>query len=410
MDQIMSSHCFLEEKVRACICEEAEKVFTDSVAPYMSTLLEALTENISAGIQEMQHTLHMQMDFAHKHINGGKEETNKGLTPLRSIILDRSYRQLKNLKEKLEGFKQQFGMSSTQRLIDSAYLLLDSAVYSLELFLQSSDGLPSSQKFEKAKERVLKRLDYDSRVVQRRLYQEVLLGIILPTLTRRMDSNWKTELQQLEQYIFSDYSRFILVYSVYSDVLRNILSKKIETVIQDAANKKSNSVMLDTSDMVNNQYSLLQSDPSSVSPSEDEKPASVVERGGETVISGLTADVNSVPIQSSEQSTVLLSPVSVWTKEFDQSAIDSSSSSQQPVKPLEITLGTLIEAIGSNSVAPFVMQKIKGQTMDRAVYLAGEIKEKWELERGIEKKEKVEKVIHEKTKEERETEKGKEEC
>ena len=35
-------------------------------------------------------------------------------------------------------------------------------------------------------------LDYDSRVVQRRLYQEALQEITLPALTRRMDSKWKT--------------------------------------------------------------------------------------------------------------------------------------------------------------------------------------------------------------------------
>lgn len=35
-------------------------------------------------------------------------------------------------------------------------------------------------------------LDYDSRVVQRRLYQEALLEITLPALTRSMDSQWKT--------------------------------------------------------------------------------------------------------------------------------------------------------------------------------------------------------------------------
>lgn len=35
-------------------------------------------------------------------------------------------------------------------------------------------------------------LDYDSRVVQRRLYQEALLEITLPVLARTMDGKWKT--------------------------------------------------------------------------------------------------------------------------------------------------------------------------------------------------------------------------
>lgn len=35
-------------------------------------------------------------------------------------------------------------------------------------------------------------LDYDSRVVQRRFYQEALFEITLPTLLRKMGSKWKT--------------------------------------------------------------------------------------------------------------------------------------------------------------------------------------------------------------------------
>lgn len=63
--------------VPACISEEAEKVCNESVAPYMSSILEALTGNISAGIQGMQHTLHTQMDAAFTQTNGGTEETKK---------------------------------------------------------------------------------------------------------------------------------------------------------------------------------------------------------------------------------------------------------------------------------------------------------------------------------------------
>lgn len=59
------------------ICGDAEKVCSECVAPYMSSILEALTEHISAGIQGMQHTLHTQMDSAFTHTNGGTPETKK---------------------------------------------------------------------------------------------------------------------------------------------------------------------------------------------------------------------------------------------------------------------------------------------------------------------------------------------
>ncbi|XP_044074760.1 protein Niban 1-like [Siniperca chuatsi] len=549
LDQIMYSHCFLEEKVRACICEEAEKVCSESVAPYMSSILEALTENISAGIQGMQHTLHTQMDSAFTHTNGGTEETKKALSTLRSISLDQCYRQVENLTEKLEGLKQRFGLSSTQRLVHSAHLemekLLDSAVYTLELFLQSSARLQPSQipvKMERAKERVLKQLDYDSRVVQRRLYQEALLEITLPALTRRMDSKWKTELQQFEQYIFSDYSSFILVHNVYDDVLRNIPSKEIATVVQDAASKKSNNLLLDTSDLGISQYSLLGQTPprsapgspachprdsSSAAPSEE--PAPQVEEGGQTatpdVCLQIDPDLNTdaksdfSTTQSSEQSTVHLFPVIVLTQQFDESSTEESScfeetrevqlridtpsttatpdydaavthevstadapanpesinpipdcpdlsvstlslpqstdvpaecaqsgqsenstttdlstsdqvtedatslqhpcpsSSHPPCtdSPMKISLGSLSEAIGLNSATPSVMQTTAQQTTDRAVYLTGEIKDNWEVERVKEEKQieaAEEKEVHERIKEEKEkmgTGEGKEE-
>ncbi|XP_063742784.1 protein Niban 1-like isoform X2 [Eleginops maclovinus] len=299
LDQIMSSHCFLEEKVKACICAEAEKVCGECVSPYMSSILEALTEHISAGIQGMQNTLHTQMDSAFTHTNGGTEETKKDLSPLRSISLDQSYRQVENLMEKLQDVKQRFGLSSIQRLVHCAHLqmekLLDSAVHTLDLFLQSSARLQPSLipfKMERAKERVLKQLDYDSRVVQRRLYQDALLQITLPALSRNMDSKWKSELQQFEEFIFSDYSSFILVQNVYDDVLRNILSKQIETAVQEAVGKKSR-LLLDTSDLTISQYSLLgqtppHSAPGSPAPPTRDPPSAAPSAGGETV----TAEVH----------------------------------------------------------------------------------------------------------------------
>ncbi|XP_033506986.2 protein Niban 1-like [Epinephelus lanceolatus] len=352
LDQIISSHCFLEEKVRACICKEAEKVCCESVAPYMFSILEALTENISAGIHGMQHTLHTQMNSAFTHTNGGTEETKKALSTLRSVSLDQCYRQVENLTEKLKDLKQRFGLSSTQRLVHSAHLemekLFDSAVYTLELFTQSSARLEPSQipvKMERAKERVLKQLDYDSRVVQRRLYEEALLGITLPALTRKMDSKWKSELQQFEQYIFSDYSSFILVHNVYDDVLRNILSKEIETVVQDAASKKSNNLLLDTSDLAISQYSLLGQTPprsaqgsptlaardsSTAAADEGKEPAPVVEEESQTVSESdpdLNADAKPDPsmTQSCDQSTVPLSPMIVVTQQLDESTTEEAS-------------------------------------------------------------------------------------
>uniref|UniRef100_G3PP92 Niban 1/2/3 domain-containing protein n=1 Tax=Gasterosteus aculeatus aculeatus TaxID=481459 RepID=G3PP92_GASAC len=355
LDQITSSHCFLEEKVKVCVLEEAERVCSESVAPYMPSILEVLTENISAGIQRMQHALQTQMDSM--HTNGGTEDTNKALSPLHSISLDACHKQVENLTERLVDLKQRFGLSSTQRLVQSAHLemekLLDSAVYTLELFLQSSATMQPSQipvKTKRAKERVLKQLDYDSRVVQRRLYQDALLEITLPALSRKMDGKWLSELQQFEQYIFSDYSSFILVHNVYDDVLRKILIKEIETVVQDAAHKRRNSLSLDPSDLSFSRCSLLEEEPprsapasaadasqdsssssssSSAPPGGGKQPPPAGEEGGQAVTTEVCPHLN-----AEGQTAKLLCPVIVVTPEEDEPA----PSAEQPEE--EVRLGT----------------------------------------------------------------------
>ncbi|XP_060940598.1 protein Niban 1-like [Limanda limanda] len=357
LDQIMSSLSFLEQKVRVCIREEAEKVYSESVAPYMSSLLEVLTENISAGIHGMQHTLHTQMDSAFTHTNGGTEDTKKALLSLRSINLDQCYRQVKNLTQTPADLKLRFRLNSMQRLVHSAHLemeqLLDSAVYTLELFLQSSASLQPSEipvKMERAKERVLKQLDHDSRVVQRRLYQEALLEITLPALTRRMDIKWKTELQQFEQYICSDYSSFILIHNIHEDVLRNILSTEIERVVQDAGSKNSNNLLLDMSDLAISQYSLLGQTPacsalhspaknnsqdvSSPGPSADTESAPVLEEEAQTTTQTdpeLNAAAESDPssTQGSDRRSLPLSPVIVVKQQFNESSTEEVSRSEE---------------------------------------------------------------------------------
>lgn len=76
MVQLLCTFCE-SVSVSACVCEEAEKVCSESVAPYMSSILEALTENISGGILGMQRTLKTQMDSAFLHKNEGTQETKK---------------------------------------------------------------------------------------------------------------------------------------------------------------------------------------------------------------------------------------------------------------------------------------------------------------------------------------------
>uniref|UniRef100_A0AAV2JSX7 Niban 1/2/3 domain-containing protein n=1 Tax=Knipowitschia caucasica TaxID=637954 RepID=A0AAV2JSX7_KNICA len=263
LDQITASQRFLLKKIQGCVGPEAERVCGEFISPFLPSVLEALTGNIGSALQEMRRTLQSQIDSALAEAGGGSEVTKKVLS-LTKTGMEKCFQQVERLKSDLSGLSERFGLSSTDRLVLSAHLdmekLLDSAVYTFELFLRTSARLQPDQfsvKTARAKDRVLKQLDYDSRLVQRRLYKEVLLRITLPTLSQRLHGSWKNELQQFEQYIFSDFSSFILVQNIYQDVLSGILSQDIQKVLQEAMSNTSSNLLLDTSDLAISQYSLL---------------------------------------------------------------------------------------------------------------------------------------------------------
>lgn len=277
----------------------------------------------------------------------------------------------------------------------------------------------------------------------------------------------------------------------------------LPSAVQDAASKKINNLLLDTSDLAISQYSLLEQTPprsepgspatrtrdsSSTAPTED--PASVL--GDTAVVSPQLNVTKSEPCTTlpliSEQNTVLPSPVIIVTQQYDesptnggctfeetqervlletevqsspaqssvtatpdsgigqevgppgesvttnslpdspdnqvsplssspstdgpaecaqsdQSAVPENSatpelptsgqltenqtsvqhqcpsSSQPPCVDSPVNISLLCEAISCNSAVPPVMQVKAQTTTDRAVYLTGEIKENWEIER-----------------------------
>ncbi|XP_028296610.1 protein Niban-like isoform X2 [Gouania willdenowi] len=352
LDQIVTSHSYLEQKVKDCISKEAEEVCREFITPYMSSMTETLTDNISAAFVGMQDALHAHMDSVFSETLGGVEHTKQASSSLSSISLDQYYQQVEKVAAQLEDLEQRFGMSDVQRLIFFTHLeleqLQENALYTLEQFIKSSARLQPSQvpvKMKRAKERVLKQLDYDSRVVQRRLYQEALQDITLPFLTKTMDRRWRTDLQQFEQYIFSDYSSFILVENIYEDVLRNILNTEIEKVLQEAVSRKTISLLLDMSDLALSQYSLLGPSPprsapqspavhprlsSSVVPIKNEELPHLMLLGNSEIAEqkvSTGAELKASPAQTSEQDTIPVSPVIVVTQEPDEQERSKDQSS-----------------------------------------------------------------------------------
>lgn len=128
------------------------------------------------------------------------------------------------------------------------------------------------------------------------------------------------------------------------------------SVLQDAASKKSNNLILDTSDLAISQYSLLVQTPprsspgspaiharDSISTAPSEEPAPVVAEGGQTVTALLSdpevsedakSDISTT--QHSDQSIVSPSPVIVVTQQADEPSTEEASCFEETQEEVQL--------------------------------------------------------------------------
>uniref|UniRef100_A0A8B9JRF8 Niban apoptosis regulator 1a n=1 Tax=Astyanax mexicanus TaxID=7994 RepID=A0A8B9JRF8_ASTMX len=129
---------------------------------------------------------------------------------------------------------------------------------------------PISQGFKEARElseSMMEQLcqDYkdsmnkDDSTVRKRIFQDALINITLPSIKAHLAPTFKKELPTYEQYIFADYVPFINVENVYEDILQQILEKEVSTVVKEAASM--NKYNLFTESRYNFSVSSLHSTP-----------------------------------------------------------------------------------------------------------------------------------------------------
>uniref|UniRef100_A0A673WTR0 Niban apoptosis regulator 1b n=1 Tax=Salmo trutta TaxID=8032 RepID=A0A673WTR0_SALTR len=202
MDQIASSRTFLQAKLQASVSDPAVKFCSENVSPYLASILEELMSPVTGGFQGLRLLLEGEINaLCVSFPEGGGQE---GLNQVRGCWWSKSW---------------------------SSSLLMENAVYTFKLLLQSSlKDNPSNltSAMEKAKLRVLKQYDHDSSTVRKRIFQEALVDITLPAIRRNLAPAHKPDLQKLDQYIFADYTNFIKVENVYEDILLNILTIEVD--------------------------------------------------------------------------------------------------------------------------------------------------------------------------------------
>ncbi|XP_076831970.1 protein Niban 1 [Brachyhypopomus gauderio] len=259
MDQITSSSTFLKTKLQGLVSEPAMKFCSESVVPFLASILEELMGPVSSGFEAVRQCLETELTRVCKDFppEGTPEELAKALAEVGGGgRLEGCYRHVSVLKEQLQELRNRFKFSNSMLLVHNTQShmqqLMENAVYTFEMLLQSAlkdktDKLSSVM--EKAKIRVLKQYDYDSSTVRKKIFQDALVDITLPAIRRNLAPSCKTELQNYEQHIFADYANFIQVENVYEDVLLKILNDEVSKVVKEAASLKKNNLFVDSTDL-----------------------------------------------------------------------------------------------------------------------------------------------------------------
>ncbi|XP_026062263.1 protein Niban-like [Carassius auratus] len=399
MDQIINSQTFLETKLQALVSEPAVKYCSESVAPYLTSILEELMGPVSAGFQAVRLLLEDELTRLCKDFpqGGVTEELQSALQQVGRDRMEDCYQHVNVLKEQLQELRNRFKFSNSTRVVHGTQSqmqqLMENAVYTFELLLQSAlKEKPDKQAsvMEKAKLRVLKQFDYDSSTVRKKIFQETLVDITLPAIKRNLAPVCKTELQNFEQFVFADYTNFVQVENVYENILLNLLNNEVNKVVKEAASLKKNNLFADSTDLqCVSQSSLADSRtpplsaPSSPVPvsQQAEQKITSPSRGS---VSELTRDATVIPtVKITPSSPEPTSPLNV--PETTQPALPDDSSPIPEISVTEVSSTkpeTISSAEDSSSQPETPPSKAKDEvtegssvSTDRAVYLSSTAEE-----------------------------------
>ncbi|MBN3302326.1 NIBAN protein, partial [Amia calva] len=290
MDQILNSKNFLAGKLKATVSEPAVKCCTESVQPYLASILEELMGPISSGFSDVRALFENEIDALNQNFQerNNPEVLKKALEHLGEVKLHDCYQRVEVLREQLQELRNRFKYSNTSRLVHSTQnhmqQLMENVAFTLGHLLSStlkdsSGKVPTA--IEKAKQRVLKQYDYDSSTVRKKIFQEALIDITLPTIQKSLAPSCKPELQKFEQFIFADYSNFIQVENVYEEILLQTLENEVGKVVKEAASAKKHNLFVDSMDLhCVSQSSLTESKtpPGTTHASPAKQPASPAEK------------------------------------------------------------------------------------------------------------------------------------
>nr|XP_012591624.1 protein Niban [Microcebus murinus] len=259
MDQIVNSKNFLIGKIKAMVAQPAEKSCVESVQPFLASILEELMGPVSSGFREVRALFEKEVDELSQSFQTSKDrvQLKENLDrlmnlPLDSVKMEPCYIKVDLLQERLQDLKSRFRFPHVdlvvQRTQNYMQELMENAAFTFEQLLaphlQGEDSKAAAA-IEKVKLRVLKQYDYDSSTIRKKIFQEALVQITLPTVQKALASTCKPELQKYEQFIFADHTNMIHVENVYEEILHQILLDETLKVIKEAASLKKHNLFED---------------------------------------------------------------------------------------------------------------------------------------------------------------------
>ncbi|XP_048213786.1 protein Niban 1 [Perognathus longimembris pacificus] len=259
MDQIVNSKNFLTGKIKAMVAQPAEKSCGESVQPFLASILEELMGPVSSGFSEVRALFEKEVDGLSLSFHStrdtlllGKHLNQLVNLPLDSVKMEPCYTKVNLLQERLQDLKSRFRFPHVdlvvQRTQNYMQELMENAVFTFEQLLAphlQGEESTIAAAIEKVKLRVLKQYDYDSSTIRKKIFQEALVQITLPTVQKALASTCKPELQKYEQFIFSDHTHMIHVENVYEEILHQTLLDETLKVIKEAAILKKHNLFED---------------------------------------------------------------------------------------------------------------------------------------------------------------------
>ncbi|KAM8805367.1 protein Niban 1 [Eudromia elegans] len=259
MDQILNSKNFLAGKIKATVSEPAQKCCTENIQPFLTSILEELMGPVSSGFTEVRSLFDKEVNEIIQNFQKTKDTTKLKENvdqlmklPFNSVKMESCYLKVNLLQELLQDLKSRFKVYHidfvVQRTQNFMQELMENAVYTFEQLFSPSrqaDSAKIATTIEKVKLRVLKQYDYDSSTVRKKIFQEALIQITLPTMQKALASTCKPELQKYEQFIFADYTSVIQVENVYEEILYQMLLEETLKVIKEAAILKKHNLFED---------------------------------------------------------------------------------------------------------------------------------------------------------------------